>query len=98
MFCQPRLGIRYPATNQPRALAWLWQHWGTTEALRHVAEDPDTAGDPLHAAAAGEAVFRVDFWSADWTPWLALLRLREAWPALRFDIRPSYDTAGAEDR
>ena len=81
--------------DHPEALSWLWQHWGTTEALRHVAED--AAGDPLHAAA-GEAVFRVDFWSADWTPWRALLRLREAWPALRFDIRPSYDAAGAEDR
>ncbi len=83
--------------DHPEALAWLWQHWGTTEALRHVAEDPDAASDPRHAAA-GEAVFRVDFWSADWTPWLALLRLRAAWPALRFDIRPSYDAAGVEDR
>ena len=67
------------------------------EALRHVAEDRDAAGDPRHAVA-GEAVFRVDFWSADWTPWRALLRLRAAWPALRFDIRPSYDAASAEDR
>ncbi len=83
--------------DHPDALAWLWRHWGTTEALRHVAEDPDAARDPLHAAA-GEAVFRVDFWSADWTPWRALLRLRAAWPALRFDIRPSYDAAGADDR
>ncbi len=82
--------------DHPEALSWLWQHWGTTEALRHVAEDPGAAGDPRHAAAA--AVFRVDFWSADWTPWRALLHLREAWPALRFDIRPSYDAAGAEDR
>jgi hypothetical protein len=83
--------------DHPEALSWLWRHWGTTEALRHVAEDPGAAGDPLHAAA-GEAVLRVDFWSADWTPWRALLRLREAWPALRFDIRPSYAAAGAEDR
>jgi hypothetical protein len=77
--------------DHPDSLSWLWQHWGTTEALRHVAED--AAGDPRQAA-----VFRVDFWSADWTPWRALLRLRAAWPALRFDIRPSYDAAGAEDR
>jgi hypothetical protein len=83
--------------DHPEALAWLWQHWGTTEALRHVAEDPDAAGDP-RPAVAGEAVFRVDFWSADWTPWRALLRLREVWPALRFDICPSYYAAGAEDR
>jgi hypothetical protein len=83
--------------DHPDALSWLWRHWGTTEALRHVAEEPDAAGDPRRPAA-GEAVFRVDFWSADWTPWFALLRLRAAWPALRFDIRPSYDAAGAEDR
>jgi hypothetical protein len=83
--------------DHPDALVWLWQHWGTTEALRHVAEDPDAAGDPRRPAA-GEAVFRVEFWSADWTPWRALLRLREVWPALCFDIRPSYDAAGAENR
>jgi hypothetical protein len=83
--------------DHPDALVWLWQHWGTTEALRHVAEDPVAAGDPRDAGA-GEAVFRVGFWSADWTPWRALLRLCAAWPALRFDIRPSYDAAGAEDR
>ncbi len=29
-----RLGL-----DQPDALAWLWAHWGTTQALRHVAED-----------------------------------------------------------
>lgn len=83
--------------DHPEALSWLWQHWGTTEALRHVAEDPAAASDPRHATA-GEAVFRVDFWSADWTPWRALQRLRAAWPALRFDICPSYDAASAEDR
>ena len=92
------LPVPYPilrlGPDHPDALAWLWQHWGTTETLRHVAED--AASNPLHAAA-GEAVFRVDFWSADWTPWRALLSLRAAWPALRFDIRPSYDAAGAED-
>ena len=83
--------------DHPDALAWLWQHWGTTEALRHVTEDASAVSDLRHVAA-GEAVFRVDFWSADWTPWRALLCLREQWPALRFDIRPNYDAAGAEDR
>ena len=88
-------GILLLGPDHPDALAWLWQHWGTTEALRHVAEDPDAARDPRHAAV-GEAVFRVDFWSADWTPWRALLSLREAWPALRFDLHLNYDTAGGE--
>ena len=26
--------------DEPEALAWLWEHWGTTEALRHVAVEP----------------------------------------------------------
>ena len=31
--------------DDPEALAWLWANWGTTQTLRHVAED--------EAAAAG---------------------------------------------
>ncbi len=33
--------ILHLGPDHPDALAWLWQHWGTTQALRHVA--PDTA-------------------------------------------------------
>ena len=25
--------------DDPVSLAWLWRHWGTTQALRHVRED-----------------------------------------------------------
>jgi len=74
--------------DEPQALAWLWAHWGTTEALRHVAEaaapDPAVAND-------GEAVVRLSFWSADWTPWQALRAIASGWPTLRFEIRPTYD-------
>jgi len=34
------------------------------------------------------AVFR--FLSEDWSPWIALLRMRERWPALRFETRAGY--------
>ena len=34
---------------------------------------------------------RLGFWSADWTPWPAVARLREDCPALRFAVRPHYD-------
>ena len=34
--------------DDPAALAWLWTHWGTTQALRHVAEDA-AAGAALQA-------------------------------------------------
>ena len=36
----------HPAVYAPiaaAALAWLWTHWGTTEMLRHVAEDESAA-------------------------------------------------------
>jgi hypothetical protein len=34
------------------------------------------------------AVFR--FLSEDWSPWIALLRMRERWPELSFNLIPSY--------
>ena len=34
------------------------------------------------------AVFR--FLSEDWSPWIALLRMRERWPELRFEMKPDY--------
>ena len=77
--------------DHPRALAWLWQHWGTTQALRHVAEDPGQSRRP--ARVAGQGAWPLSFWSADWTPWRALARLAEGWPALHFDVRPTYDEA-----
>lgn len=80
--------------DEPEALAWLWEHWGTTEALRRVT---DESGDP----AAGKAVprsaepdgWQISFWSADWTPWRALNHLGLQWPALRFDCRPTYEAS-----
>jgi hypothetical protein len=34
------------------------------------------------------AVFRFLF--EDWSPWIALLRMRERWPELRFEMRAGY--------
>ena len=76
--------------DEPQARAWLWEHWGTTEALRHVAQNASIRADASNGDAA-EATFCLSFWSADWTPWRALKDLDLRWPALRFDIRPSYD-------
>jgi hypothetical protein len=78
--------------DDPAALAWLWRHWGTTAALRHVRPITDSVPDepPL---PPGKAAFRVSFWSADWTPWRALVQLAEQWPALRFTLQPRYDAA-----
>lgn len=73
--------------DHPDALAWLWTHWGTTAALRHVAAEPIL---PRRAGPDGPAALRLAFWSADWTPWRALAAVAARWPALRFDVRPTY--------
>nr|WP_321983280.1 hypothetical protein [uncultured Lichenicoccus sp.] len=77
--------------DHPQAVAWLWQHWGTTQPLRHVVvlaepHEPEAVG-------AGQAVLRVGFWAADWTPWRALAAVAADWPRLRFVTRPLYDQA-----
>jgi hypothetical protein len=74
------------------SLAWLWEHWGTTQALRHVAEDTTFSGVGRDRRPLGDAACQITFWSADWTPWRALARIAVCWPALRFDTRPLYDT------
>jgi hypothetical protein len=68
--------------DHPDAMAWLWTHWGTTQALRHVvgAQGPVTRGQG----------WRVRFWAADWTPWRAVATVRAGWPALQIDVRPIY--------
>jgi hypothetical protein len=75
------------------ALDWLWTHWGTTQTLRHVVEDEAAAGATAtrRPAAAGNGVWALTFWSADWTPWRALAQVAGRWPTLRFETRPSYE-------
>jgi hypothetical protein len=69
------------------SLAWLQTNWGTTMPLRHVQLLP---GKPQ--TAKRKTVRRtMEFFSADWTPWAALAAIREASPALGFDVRPDYD-------
>jgi len=71
--------------DDPVSLAWLWEHWGTTWVLRHVRELPTRPG-----RRRGLARFRVEFYSADWTPWRALTAMRARWPSLRFEVWPDY--------
>ncbi len=68
--------------DHPEALAWLWTHWGTTQALRHVA---------VQAAPRGSEALHIEFWSADWTPWRALTTVRDRWPGLQWQVTPSYE-------
>jgi hypothetical protein len=74
--------------DDPGSRRWLWEHWGTTRALRHVLmAEPD----PPDRRARRVAALHFTFWSADWTPWAALIAIRKAWPTLVFDLRPQYD-------
>ena len=78
--------------DDPKALAWLWEHWGTVQSLRHVAEDFAAGQDALHRLEMTTEydAIHVTFWSADWTPWRALAAVAERWPELRFDVCPTY--------
>jgi hypothetical protein len=78
--------------DDPVALAWLWEHWGTTQPLRHVTEDVAASRGTRRgsALAAGQDAIHVTFWSADWTPWRAIGTVAERWPELCFDVRPTY--------
>ena len=64
----------------------------TTQALRHVAPDTAPTRAPAPKLAVGEDRLQLSFWSADWTPWRALERIRADWPALRFDLQPHYES------
>jgi hypothetical protein len=76
--------------EEPESRAWLWAHWGTTRALRHVRALP-VKEDRRRARLAQ---WRVEFWSADWSPWQALRRLCQAWPGLTLELRPDYAAGG----
>jgi hypothetical protein len=60
--------------DDPKARAWMWEHWSTTWPLRYVERLPVDKG------------FRVAFWSADWTPWRALEAVMHRWPGLTMRV------------
>ncbi|WP_159995219.1 hypothetical protein [Roseomonas sp. 18066] len=70
------------------ARAWLRRRWGTLRALRQVRALP---AEDRRLTRSGR--IELEFFAADWSPWQALRRLRHAWPALIFDLRPVYDDA-----
>ena len=65
----------------------MWGNWGVRWPIRRVTfaierERRDTSDvKPV-------AVFR--FLSEGWSPWIALLRMRERWPELRFEMKAGY--------
>jgi hypothetical protein len=72
--------------DDPVSTAWLRAHWGVIRALRHVRLRADAPDRRLRRSAR----LRYEFWSADWTPWTALVAIRTRWASLVFDVRPDY--------
>jgi hypothetical protein len=71
--------------DDPTSRAWLAAHWGTPRPLRHVRETP-----ARQDRRRGRAEMRVEFWSADWSPWAALQVLQRDFAELRFELQPDY--------
>ena len=76
--------------DHPQTRRWLWTRWGTTRPLRRVDEPLAMSMTASRKPIEGDR-WRVDFWSADWSPWLALRTLAAEWPQLQFRLRPVYD-------
>ena len=71
----------------PAALAWLREHWGTTDGLRQVSvRDKPSAGRRLPAGFG--AVGYGFFTAAGEAPRAAVAQLGARWPSLRFVLRP----------
>lgn len=71
--------------DDPKAIRWMWENWGTTWTLRRVEEVPITK-DEKRTLPSGTSLARYRFWSADWSPWQAIKRLKGEWPALSFRL------------
>jgi hypothetical protein len=68
----------------------MWVNWGVGWPIQCV-----TFAVQRREGVKPVAVFR--FLSEDWSPWIALLRMRERWPELRFTMKVSY-YGWADDR
>jgi hypothetical protein len=64
---------------------WMWGNWGVRWPIRRVTFAIERRNE---GSVKPVAVFR--FLSEDWSPWIALLRMRERWPELRFEITAGY--------
>ena len=69
---------------------WMWANWGVRWPIRRVTFAIERQRDSgVSGGGVGPvAVFR--FLSEDWSPWIALLRIRKRWPELRFTMTAEY--------
>ena len=64
---------------------WMWGNWGVRWPIRRV-----TFAIERQRNGGVEPVAVYRFISEDWSPWIALLRLRKRWPELRFEMKAEY--------
>ena len=65
--------------DDPMTIAWLWENWTTSWALRGVEE---IELDPGMTLPEDYDAVRFRFWSADWAPWNALRAICSRWPSI----------------
>ncbi len=66
---------------------WMWGNWGVRWPIRRVTFAMEQR---RHGRSGLKPVAVFPFLSEDWFPWIALVRMRERWPGLRFRLRPEY--------
>ena len=65
---------------------WMWANWGTRSAPWRVSLE--TA---LRRAGEGvRLIYAFTFLTEDWSPWIAVKKLRARWPTLLFELRTDY--------
>ena len=79
-----RLGADHPA-----AVAWVAEHWGTADGLRHAAVRLDLG--PGRRLPRGHGATCYGFFTGGGTPRAAVAQLGARWPGLRFVLRPRPD-------
>lgn len=79
-----RLGADHPA-----AVAWMGEHWGVADGLRHATVRPDLG--PGRRLPRGHGAASYGFFTGGDTPRAAVGRLGARWPGLRFVLQPRPD-------
>jgi hypothetical protein len=84
------------ASSKPEAgQEWIWGNWGVRWPIRRVTFHlrqgfGGQVGIKRGDTSGGKPVAVFRFLSEDWSPWIALVRMRERWPELRFEMKAGY--------
>jgi hypothetical protein len=67
-------------------VAWLRAHWGVLQALRKVV----LVAAGCKRLRGQQQRLTLEFWSADWTPWPAIVAIRQRFTDMVFTVTPDY--------